>query len=64
MIDDPVKFSPYQLVTSSYLVRNLSQQLELARKNPIFIQREQDVQWVLLNIDEYRRLLNKEAKKK
>ena len=64
MIDDPVKFSPYQLVTSSYLVRNLSQQLELARKNPIFIQREQDVQWVLLNIDEYRRLLNKEAKRK
>ena len=64
MIDDPVKFSPHQLVTSSYLARNLSQQLDLARKSPIFIQRDQEVQWVLLDINEYRRLLNKEMKKK
>jgi len=64
MIEDPVKFSPYQLVTSSYLVRNLSQQLDSARKNPIFIQREQEVQFVILNIDEYRRLLSREMKGK
>lgn len=64
MIDDPVKFSPHQLVTSSYLARNLSQQLDLAKKNSIFIQRDQEVQWVLLGIDEYRILLNKEMKKK
>ena len=63
MTNDPVKFSPYQLVTSTYLARNLSQQLDSARKDPIFIQREQEIQWVLLNIDEYRRLLIKEMKK-
>jgi hypothetical protein len=59
-MNDPVKFSPSQLVSSTQLARGLSQQLDKAMKVPLFIQRDQEVQWVLMSLDEYRRIIDKE----
>jgi PHD/YefM family antitoxin component YafN of YafNO toxin-antitoxin module len=59
-MNDPVKFSPSQLISSTQLARGVSQQLDKATKAPLFIQRDQEVQWVLISLDEYRRMLRKE----
>ena len=63
-MDDKVKFSPEQLVSSTQLARNLSQQFDKASKHPLFIQRNQDVEFVLLSLKEYRRILDKKGKGK
>lgn len=63
-MNDKIKFSPEQLVSSTQLVRNLSQQLEKASKYPLFIQRNQEVDWVLLSIKEYERIVISEGRKK
>lgn len=55
--DDPVLFGPNQLVTSSILSRNLGSYINKAEEKPIFIQRDNNVEAVLINIDEYRALL-------
>ncbi|MGI5912641.1 MAG: type II toxin-antitoxin system Phd/YefM family antitoxin [Syntrophomonadaceae bacterium] len=60
--DDPVLFGPAQLVTSSKLSKNLGEYLNKTEKRPIFIQRDNNVEAVLLNIDEYRALLLEERK--
>lgn len=57
--DDPVLFSPTQLVSTSKLVRNLSKYLDQAQKRPIFVSRDQKIEAVLMHIDEYRDLLRK-----
>lgn len=59
---DPVVFSPSQLVSSSKLVRSLGSYLDQSKKRPIFITRDQEVEAVLINVDEYRELLEEEAK--
>lgn len=60
--DDPVLFGPTQLVTSSKLSRNLGEYLNKTEKRPVFIQRDNNIEAVLLNIDEYRALLLEEKK--
>lgn len=60
--NDPVQFGPKQLVSSTKLVRNLSSCLDMAQKAPIFIEREQEVQAVLISVDDYRNLLREEEK--
>jgi len=61
-LDDPVQFGPKQLVPTSKLVRNFSKYLDQALKRPVFISREQEVEAVLINIEEYRELLREEEK--
>lgn len=56
-IEDPVLLSPTQLVSSSKLSKNLGAYLEKIKKRPVFITREQEVEAVLINIDDYRELL-------
>ncbi|MQL51801.1 hypothetical protein GFC01_05895 [Desulfofundulus thermobenzoicus] len=60
--DDPVLFSPSQLVSSSKLSKNLGSYLDKAQKKPIFITREQEVEAVLMSLDDYRELLLEEQK--
>ncbi len=62
--DDPVQFGPKQLVSATKLVRNLSGYLNLAKKKPIFIERDQEVEAVIINIEDYRNLLFEEQKTK
>ncbi len=61
---DPVVFGPSQLVSSSKLVRSLGSYIDQSKKRPIFIMRDQEVEAVLINVDEYRELLEEEAKVK
>lgn len=62
--EDPVLFGPQQLVSSTKLVRNMSSYLNLAQKKPIFIERDQEVEAVIVSIDTYRELLLEEKKAK
>lgn len=52
-----VKFSPDQLASSTQLARNLSHHLNNALKYPLFIQRDQEVQWVLMSLKEYIKIM-------
>ncbi|MDN5327177.1 MAG: hypothetical protein PWP41_1873 [Moorella sp. (in: firmicutes)] len=61
-MEDPVLLSPSQLVSSSRLSKNLGAYLNEVRKRPIFVTREQEVEAVLLNLDDYRELLGEEQK--
>ncbi|SHJ78128.1 Antitoxin Phd_YefM, type II toxin-antitoxin system [Desulfofundulus thermosubterraneus DSM 16057] len=61
-IEDPVLLSPSQLVSSSKLSKNLGAYLEKIKKRPVFITREQEVEAVLINIDDYRELLLEEQR--
>lgn len=61
-IEDPVLLSPTQLVSSSKLSKNLGAYLEKIKKRPVFITREQEVEAVLINIDDYRELLLEEQR--
>ena len=61
-MEDKVKFSPKQLISSTQLVRNLSKHLEQALDYPLFIQRKQEVEWVLLSLEEYRRIIGKKGR--
>ena len=61
-VNDPVLFSPAQLVSSSKLSKNLGAYLDRVRKRPVFVTREQEVEAVLMNIDDYRDLLIEEQK--
>jgi len=61
-LSDKDKFSPEQLVSSTQLVKKLSHYLETASRYPLFIQRGQEVQWVLLSLKEYRRIIGKKGK--
>ena len=56
-----VKFSPEQLVSATKLARNVSEILNTALKYPIFIQRDQEVQWVLMSLKEYKKIAEKEV---
>ncbi|KUK10218.1 MAG: Prevent-host-death family protein [Clostridia bacterium 41_269] len=60
--DDPVLLTPSQLVSSSKLVRSFSSYLNKAKKRPLFITREQEIEAVLISIDEYRRLLEEKLR--
>jgi hypothetical protein len=59
-----VKFSPEQLVSATQLARNLSKHLNDALSYPLFIQRDQEVQWVLLSLDEYRKIVGEKGSDK
>ena len=59
---DPVAFGPKQLVSSSKLVRSLGAYIEQSKKRPIFIMRDNEVEAVLVSIDDYRILLEEEAR--
>lgn len=61
-IEDPVLFSPAQLVSSSKLSKNLGAYLDKIRKYPIFVTRDQEVEAVMLNINDYRELLFEEQR--
>ena len=61
-VNDPVLLSPAQLVSSSKLSKNLGAYLDKVRKRPIFVTREQEVEAVLINIDDYRDLLLEEQR--
>ena len=63
-MSDKVKFSADQLVSSTQLVKRLSSYLDDALIHPLFIQRDQTVRWVLVNLEEYERLVNIERRKK
>lgn len=61
-MEDPVLLSPSQLVSSSKLSKNLGAYLEKVKKRPVFVTREQEVEAVLINIDDYRELLREEQR--
>ena len=61
---DKITFSVDQLVSSSQLVQKLSMYLERAIDYPLFIQRNHEVRWVLLSLNEYERLIGERGKKK
>jgi len=63
-LNDKVKFSPEQLISSTQLVRNLSKHLEQALDYPLFIQRNQEVEWVLMSLKDYEKLVKKGGKEK
>lgn len=56
-MDDKVRFSPDQLISATQLVRKLSFNLDKALRKPLFIQRNHEVEWVLMSLDEYRKLM-------
>ena len=58
-----IKFSPEQLVSTTQILRNFSHNFEKASKQPLFIQRNQEIEWVLLSLTEYERLINERKKK-
>jgi hypothetical protein len=57
VVDDPVKFSPNQLVTSTKLVRSLSHFIDVSKEYPLFIARGDEIEAVIMGIDQYRELL-------
>ena len=54
---DPVRLSPKQLVNSAKLTRSLAFYIEQAKKRPIFITKNNEVEAVFIGLDEYRKLL-------
>jgi len=54
-----VKFSPEQLASTTQIARNLSKYFNDALKSPLFIQRDQEVQWVLMSLKEYKKIMEK-----
>ncbi len=61
-LNDPVLLSPSQLVSSSKLSKNLGAYLDKVKKRPVFVTRDQEVEAVLINIDDYRELLLEEQR--
>lgn len=57
-----VKFSPEQLASTTQIARNVSKYFDSALKCPLFIQRDQDVQWVLMSLKEYKKIVEGEEK--
>jgi len=51
-----------QLITATQLARKTSLHLDNAQEYPIFIQRDQEVKWVLMSLEEYERLNKKKGK--
>lgn len=60
--EDLIQFGPKQLVSSTKLVRNLSSYINMVQKAPVFVERDQEVQAVLISVDDYRNLLREEEK--
>lgn len=58
-INDVVQLKPCQLVSSTKLVRSLSKYLDLAKKTPVFISRENEIEVVMLSLEDYRSLLER-----
>lgn len=65
-MDDPVRFSPNQLINSTKLVRNLASCLNTAKKYPLFITRSrgEEIEFVLISLEHYRSLLEEVEKNK
>jgi PHD/YefM family antitoxin component YafN of YafNO toxin-antitoxin module len=61
-MDDPVKISPGQLISSSKVMKSLGMYLDEVKKRPLFILRNNEVEAVLISIEDYRELL-KEVEK-
>ncbi|MCK8824866.1 type II toxin-antitoxin system Phd/YefM family antitoxin [Fuchsiella alkaliacetigena] len=47
------------MVSSSELVRNFSQMLDKSKEGPLFIMRNNDVEGIMMDIEEYEMLLEK-----
>lgn len=60
--EDPIVFSPSQLVPSSRLSKNLGDYLNRARKRPLFVTRGGEPEAVLISIEQYRELLREEMR--
>ena len=63
-MNDKTKLSLNQLVSNTQLVRNLPYCLDLTSKHPLFIQRNNEVRWVLLSLEEYEKITRKKGKDK
>lgn len=60
-MSDKIKFSADQLVSATHLVRNFSKHLDMALKKPLFIQRNNEVEFVLISFKRYKRIAGKEG---
>lgn len=60
--DDPVYLTPKQLVSTSKLSRSLGTYLEAAKKRPLFVTKDSEVEAVLINIQDYRELISEELR--
>ena len=56
-MNDKTKISLNQLVSNTQLVRSLPHCLDMTSKHPVFIQKNNEVKWVLLSLEEYERLI-------
>ena len=61
---DKIKFSVDQLVSTSQLVQSQAKYFEQALDYPLFIQRNHEVKWVLLSLEDYERIVEERGKKK
>ena len=59
MKEKQVKFSPDQLASTTQIARNLSKYFNGALKSPLFIQRDQEIQWVLMSVKDYGKIIGK-----
>lgn len=55
-MNNKVNFSPEQLVSSSQLVRGLAHKLEQTKIHPLFIQKNHEVKWVLMSLEDYKKM--------
>lgn len=62
-MNSDIKFSPEQLASTTQLIRGFSQHLEKASIQPLFIQRNHEIEWVMLSLKEYERLIGERKKK-
>ncbi len=56
-----LKIDRDHLVSSSEIVRNFSKMLDKAKESPLFITRNNDIEGIIMDIEEYEMLLEKIA---
>lgn len=59
-LKNEVVLSPGQIVGATELLRGLPKCFNMAKKKPLFIMRNSEIEAVLLSIEEYRKLLGGE----
>lgn len=64
MTNDPIQITPDQIVSSTKLVRNLSNYLDVSARKPLFVTRYDEIEHVLISIDSYRELLKTKEERK
>ena len=53
-----------QIISSTYLVRNLSKCLDMAKNQALYVVRQSSPEVVILSIEEYERLVKLDKKRK